>query len=990
MSDASRWRRLEELLHAALEHDAADRSTFLKGACADDEDLRREVESLLGRQGQEAGFLGASTLQATVRSVMGDLESDGSLIGRRLGAYDVEVWLGAGGMGEVYKARDTRLNRTVAIKVLRGTLAVDSQLRERFDREARAISQLTHPHICTLYDVGDHQGTPFLVMEYLDGETLAHRVQKGALPLDHALRYAIEIADALEKAHRAGVVHRDLKPANVMLTKSGAKVLDFGLARIGATTSTTTADSMLPTTPPNLTAQGTILGTLQYMAPEQLEGRQADARTDIFAFGTLVYEMLTGKQAFEGRSQAALIAAILEREPAPVSTFNPVSPPTLDAVLKRCLAKDPDQRWQSAADLGASLTWLLAAAAAAQTAAFPTAAPPTRTWSRTRNIWVAIAATLGLTTIVLATLQLRDHRTALQPDLMRLSVPVPANATIESPPPFGGVAPAAGRISPDGKKLAFTARDSDGQVRLRVRLLDSLATQPLSGTEGAAMPFWAPDSRWIGFFAQEKLKKVDSTGVLPQVLCDAPGEWGGTWNHDGTIVFAATSDAGQMLSRVSSLGGDAVPITKAGSGNHQFPYFLPDGRHFIYYVSSVITNSKLMQSPDTEHTGIYVGALDGGEDRRLRQADSAAVYASPGYLLFVRQGTLFAQPFDTTAQQLKGEPVRLAESVPFEINAPSFSVSDNGILTYRTGPVDQDQLAWFDRAGKLLETVGMPGGYRGVDLSPDGKRIAVHRHEGSGGDAWVFEPRGMTTRLTFEPSQDNSSPIWSPDGSRIVFGSLRNGRWGIYEKRSDGTGQEELLVESDLPIAPMAWSHDGKSIVYFVADPKTGRDEWVLSTVGDRKPVPLFNSPYNEDHPQVSPDDKWIAYAANYTNQSEVYVKPFPSGEGRWPVSRDGGRWPRWRQDGKELFYLEGSKLMAVAVTAAGSTFEAGVPHELFDSGVVPPPHVTTINLYAVSNDGLRFLVPIPLSDNPGGIASSAITVVVNWQEELKQRVPTR
>ena len=979
MSGAADWRRIEELCHEALERDPPERNSFLRAACAGDEVLRREVESLLAGQPEESEFLGGSMLQAVARAVMDGSDSGGSLVGRRMGAYDVVARIGAGGMGVVYRARDTRLDRVVAIKVLSPHLTSDAQFRARFEREARTVAALTHPHICTLYDVGHEHGNDYLVLEYLDGQTLAARLQKGALPLDHAIRYAIEIADALDKAHRAGIVHRDLKPGNIMITKAGAKLLDFGLAKTRTSTMEATA-SIAHSSPTSLTGHGTILGTLQYAAPEQLEGKEADARTDIFAFGAMLYEMVTGQPAFDVDTQPDGTAAILERDPPPVSMLRPESPPMLDAVTKGCLAKDPDERWQSAGDLGAALKCLLETASLARITVPVIDAQSSRAAGRIERLRIAIAG-LGLTAVVLLALQIRERVSVTQPQGTRFTVPAPENTTFRSP--FTkGIAPAAGSISPDGRKLAFTAQDSSGKVLLWVRLLDSLVAQPLRDTEGATLPFWSTDSRWIGFFGDEKLKKVDSSGGSPQILCEVRDEWGGTWNQDDTIVFAAASASGSALYRVSSGGGEPTPIRRAELGNYQFPRFLPDGRHLIYYVSPLTT--KHVQSALNANIGVHVTALGTAEDRRLLEADSAAIYAPPGYLLFVRQGTLFAQSFNAARLQLEGQPVRLAESVPFEVNAAAFSASDTGVLTYRTGPVEKDhQLAWFDRTGKLLETVGSPGDYRGVDLSPDGHRVAVHRHEGYGGDAWVLEARGTTTRLTFEPSQDNSSPIWSPDGHRIVFGSLRDGEWGLYAKASDGTGAEQLLVQSVLPKSPMAWSPSGNAVIFSVADPRTGRDQWLLPLDGALKPVPLLNSPFNEDHSQISPNGEWLAYVSSDTGSAQVYVKPFPSGDGRWPVSVDGGYWPRWRRDGKEIFYLDDSKLMAVAITTSGSSFEAEEPHELFDTRVVYPPHSTTLHLYAVSPDGQRFLIPIAVPDKTD-IGSSPITVMLNWTSALK------
>jgi eukaryotic-like serine/threonine-protein kinase len=887
-------------------------------------------------------------------------------------------------MGEVYKARDTRLDRAVAIKILPAALASDEQFRERFDREARAISHLDHPHTCTLYDVGEQDGTAFLVMQYLEGETLADRLTRGALPLAEALQFAIHIADALDKAHRAGIVHRDLKPGNVMLTKGAATLLDFGLAKSGRPLVAGAGLSMLPTTPPNLTALGAILGTFQYMAPEQLEGREADARTDIFAFGAVLYEMVTGRKAFEGKSQVSLIGAILERDPAPVSSLQPASPPTLDAVIKRCLAKDPDDRWQSAADLGVPLKWIETPAATATSTTVGAPAlqrAPTR--ARRPLPWMIAAALFALIALALGALEISRLRSVATPEIVRFSIQPPEKTT------FGDTTNVAsfnaGIVSPDGKKIAFTAKDASGKVQLWVRQLDSLTAQPLPGTDAAILPFWSPDSRWIVFGSNfSRIKRVDISGSGSETLCDEPGAGaGGAWNREGVVHVSSQTG----IRRVGPNGCGAITKPAAGVFAHIFPKYLPDGRHFVYFAVGATP----------EKSGVRLASLDSTDDRPLLAADSAAMYSSTGHLLFVRQGTLLAQPFDAKRLKLTGDPVRIAQSLPSELNAPAFSLSDTGVLVYRTGATAQDiQFAWFDRNGKQLEVVGAPGNYRGVDLSPDGTRVAVHRHDDRGGDVWVFEPRGTTTRLTFDASQDNSSPIWSPDGRFIVFGSFRNGKPGLYRKASDGTGAEELLVESEVGKIPAAWSPDGKFILYWLYDKGGVVDQWLLPVTGDRKPTPFLHSSFAESHSQISPDGKWIAYHSDETGRPEIYVKSFPSGEGRWQVSTNGGVFPRWRRDGKEIFFFSGSgfgstnaRLAAVPVQSTGATFEPGAPHELFDSGYVDLPHISVTgnnyHVFAVSPDGQRFLIPRPTA-GPQDTASSTITVVLNWTAALTRQ----
>jgi eukaryotic-like serine/threonine-protein kinase len=899
--------------------------------------------------------------------------------GTKLGPYEILAPIGAGGMGEVYRSRDTRLDRVVAIKVLPAHLADRADLRERFEREARAVSSLNHPHICTLYDVGEQTGTYFLVMEYVEGETLAERLQRGPMPLDQALKCSIEVADALDKAHRQGVIHRDLKPGNIMITKTGTKLLDFGLARLrepGQAPAFTGA-STLPTNASGLTVQGTILGTLQYMAPEQLEGKDADARTDIFAFGGLLYELVTGKKAFEGKSQISLMGAILEREPAPISTIQPAIPPAVERIVRKCLAKDPDERWQTAADLKSELRWI-----ADQES--PRQAPPTETGAiapaKPNRAWMSIAAAASLLSVALAVTLFLATRPAGEPAAIRFIVRPPDKTNFESGVQDNTGA-AAGAISPDGRRLAFTARDAAGKIQLWVRPLDALTAQPLSGTDGAGWPFWSPDSKWIGFFAQGKLKKIDITGAPPQIICDAPNGRGGAWNKGGVIVFAPGNPS--TLSRVSAAGGEPATLTKLipGQTGHRLPAFLPDGKHFIYFSLG-----------GSETTAVYAASIDSGESRLLFHSDSAALYAPAGYLLFVRQGTLLAQVFDAAKLQLSGDPVRIAEQVLYGAGSRGFSISDNGVLVYRTGTADINlQIGVYDRAGKLIESFARPADYRGISLSPDGKRLAVHQHDGNGGDVWVFESsKGPVSRLTFNAMQDNSTPLWSPDGKRIAFASLRNGKWGIYLKSADGTGDEELLVESETPKAPFSWSADGKFIAYSVLDPKTKNDIWVLPLSGDKKAFALLQTPFNEAFPQISPDGKWIAYDSDETGRREIYVRPFPTGTGKWQISTSEAAAPLWRGDGKELFFFEGAatggKFIAADIRAVGSSLEHGTPREVFATSVAVPSHPVDYEPFAVSADGQRFFLTRADVDNSVYSSATPLTVVINWTSGLPRK----
>ncbi len=723
--------------------------------------------------------------------------------GTRLGPYEIATMLGAGGMGEVYAARDTRLNRTVAIKVLPPHVASDPELRQRLEREARSIAALNHPHICVLHDVGHDSGTDFLVMEHLQGETLADRLKKGPLPLDQALRYAIEISDALDKAHRQGIVHRDLKPANIMITPAGVKLLDFGLAKAQVQVVTPAGLSQAPTGNVELTAHGTVLGTIQYMAPEQLEGREADARSDIFALGAVLYEMVTGRKAFEGKSQASLMASILEREPRSISELQPLSPPALEHVIQGCLAKAPEDRWQTAHDVMKQLKWIAAGGSQVGTVA---AVSPQR---RGRLSWI-VAAGLATVLVAAALAALRYLRTPEQSEQTRFSVSTPftPNPTLLS-------------ASPDGRHIAFVAQSSpDAPTQLFVRPLDSVEARPLPGTEQAGPPFWSPDSRHIGFVAQGKLKRIDIAGGSPQNISDVTTFAGGTWNDDGVIVFAVGLGT---LKRVSASGGEPVDVTTldqaSGETIQAWPFFLPDGRHFLYLGGS---------GAGSESRAIYVGSLDSKERVHVLKASSMPVFALPGYLLFHRDGTLMAQPFDDKKFTVSGDPIRLADglaSIP-QVGRAAFSTSNTGVLLYRTGEAFvETQLTWYDRNGKPLGRVDVPQGqYRGLSLSPDNKRLAVHRHEEpAGGDVWVLDQeRGTFTRLTF--TGHNIAPMWSRDGNLITFSSDRDaGPMNIYQKSSSGAGNDEPVLKSDVPKFPEDWAPDGQSISVRPTTPRRRR-----------------------------------------------------------------------------------------------------------------------------------------------------------------------
>jgi Tol biopolymer transport system component len=875
--------------------------------------------------------------------------------GTKLGPYEIVSSLGAGGMGEVYKARDARLDRTVAIKVLPPALAADAEFRDRFDREARAVSQLDHPHICALYDIGQDHDTSYLVMQYLDGETLDNRLKAGALPLDQALKTAIEIAGALDAAHRAGIIHRDLKPGNVILTRAGAKLLDFGLAKtLPAVTSGSV--SMMQTTPAaGMTAQGTILGTFQYMSPEQIEGEAVDARSDIFAFGAVLYEMVTGRKAFAGKTQASLLGAILKDEPPPVSQVQAMTPPALDYLVRTCLAKDPDGRFQTAHDVWLQLRWI---AEGGSTVGVP-APVVSRRRSRERLAWAA-AGVLGLIAVAagaLAVVHLRERPVPVEP--VQFTIAADENSAFITPADFS--------VSPDGRQIVFVARSDAGQARptLWVRSLASGIARPLPGTDGGLLPFWSPDGRSVGFFAAASLKKVDTSGGQPVTLCAAAGiAAGGTWNRDNVIVFAATGLPG--LHKIDAAGGTPARVTTPKEGSHLWPSFLPDQRHILYL--------EFNAGPRAGH----IASLDGLENVTLGAADSAAVYGS-GHLLFMRGTALMAQPFDADRRQKLGDPFLVADQVNVGGGGkPAVSVSTTGVLAYWRGAAQSlSRLTWVDRAGKTDRVVGDVGAFANLSLSPDERRVAVALTTGSpvNRDIWVLDLARDDTmsRLTFNPGPEGD-PIWSPDGSHIVFNSSRTGMWNSgFQRSADGSGDDVPFVTMERLFDSPDWSHDGRFVVFAGA----GKDDqnadlWVLPLSGDRKPTRFLQTPFQEDSPAFSPDDKWVAYNSNASGRFEVYIRSFPGPGGQFQVSRNGGWAPRWRRDGKEIFFLGLDGAMMSADVTLGKEVQASVPRVLFPTPLV---RGSDRHTYAVTGDGKRFLLRVPDQRQ----VSTPITMVLNW-----------
>jgi eukaryotic-like serine/threonine-protein kinase len=885
--------------------------------------------------------------------------------GTHLGPYEILSPLGAGGMGEVYRARDTRLERTVAIKILPAHFSSDPIRKQRFEREAKAISGLNHPNICVLHDVGSQDGVDYLVMECVEGDTLAARLEKGALPVEQALKIGREIADALDKAHRGGVVHRDLKPGNIMLTPTGAKLLDFGLAKPAAAMASLATLTVTSVKQSPATEQGTIVGTFQYMSPEQIEGKELDGRSDIFSLGAVLYEMLTGQRAFDGKSQLSVASAILEKEPAPISSVKSMTPPALDHAIRRCLAKDPEERWQTARDLALELRWIGEPSSQAGV--------PGPELKRTNSRkWMLLAAFGAITAASLAVGSLYIRRAPAEAPVTRSYIRPMANSSFV----FSGTA-AGFALSPNGRVLAYVATTPEGKSVLWVRPIGSLQAQALTGTEGATYPFWSPDSRFIAFFAGGKLKKVESAGGPTFVICDASDGRGGTWNRNGDILL--TPAVNTTIFRVLASGGPLTPVTTLdGSKNettNRWPYFLPDGRHFIYFSGSVFSPR------DNLTNSIMLGSLDSKEAKLLLHSHTNAIFAS-GQLLFMRQYTLMAQPFDTRRLELAGDAVPVADPVQEgrSVAKGVFSASENGLLTYVEGASGADrQLEWVDREGKEVGVIPGADAYAGVRISPDGKRIAYYV-DSSGYDIWTYElARGTKTALTFGSgsAQGNLYPVWSPDGRRIVYTSYRNGKYGLYTKASDGSGTEEAILESvDRIRFPTDWSPDGKYLTY-IEGALGGWAIWMLPLGGERKPYLFHQSQFAEREASFSPDGKWVAYCSNESGDYKVYVVPFPGAGGKWQVSPGGGCGPRWRRDGKELFYISAdNKMMAAEVKASGSSLEVGAIHALF---ATRPYGV--FGRFDVAADGQRFAVPYE-----AGQPSAAITLVVNWDAELKRK----
>ena len=894
--------------------------------------------------------------------------------GTRFGPYEIVSALGAGGMGEVYRAKDTRLDRTVAIKVLPSHLSSDPELKQRMEREAKAISALQHANICTLYDIGTQDGTDFLVMEYLEGQTLAERLAKGTLPLDQALKVGIEIAQALEKAHQQGIIHRDLKPANIMLTKAGAKLMDFGLAKPELPVATRAIGPLTPSTPTMnlasltaatspLTQKGMIVGTFQYMAPELLQGGEADARSDLFSFGCVLYEMVTGRRAFEGKSQLSVFTAILERDPDPIS--QPLAPPMLERVVRACLAKDPADRFQSAHDVAMDLRWLAGSA--------PTESekPP----FRFNRSWIAGLATLLIAfTMVAGFAGYRWAKSSEETVSVHAEIPPPEKFTLDTTGDAGGMPV----LSPQGDKIAFVAHA--GEIKtLWVRPLSSDSAQALQGTSGAAHPFWSPDGRYIGFFANGKLMKIAAAGGPVAVVADAPNSRGGTWSANDVIVYAA--DFQNELVKVSAQGGTptaATVLDRTKHDTHRWPWFLPDGKHFIFFATS-------HTGGDPKQNGIYFGSVDSLKSQFVVATDSAAQYAS-GYLLYHANTALVAQPFDPQTGTLSGSATALVSNVRNDVGVwrSIFAVSQNGVMIYQAGSATsaKSRFVWFDRLGKALADYDPHEptvvDVRDVILSPDNKKLAFASELG----IWTLDlERKTKTRITFD-QQVVQEPAWSPDGKTLLFSALvaaGGGNVEIRSKAADGSGSERKMLAEQNNYHFPGWSPDGKYLTYLWGDGEKMVSLWIRPAAGDGKPIAVVQPPSPQSSIfayRISPDAHWVAYVSDESGQMEVYLTSFPEGKGKWKVSSGGGSYPAWTENGKELFYVSlGEDFSVCPLASKGSEIEVGTPQRLFHA---PLPGVGIP--FDISTDGRRLLVNRSEEE-----AQAPLQLVTNWPAELKK-----
>ena len=935
MNDSTQWDRVRQLFHDALDAAPGERLAFVRARTRDPEVLA-EVESLLAAYPAAEGFLDQQADQRQVSEACADLRP-----GETLGSFEIVELIGAGGMGEVYRARDTRLDRDVAIKVLSGELGDAGWRREALEREARAIAKLTHPRISTLHDVGYARvrgaEVAYLVMELVEGETLAARLSRGPLPLEQCLGVACDLAEALAAAHASGIVHRDLKPGNVMLTKSGAKLLDFGIA-VGRAPG-----------PPSADTPG-VLGTPPFMSPEQLRGDAVDARSDLFAFGAMLYEMLSGHRAFSGETPGAIASAVLESEPPPLVNRAPQVPVALQRLVSTCLAKDPDERWQTARDLLRELRWIREDRADHEAA-------PAKALSPGMGL-IGVAVSAALLVVGVAGF---PNRPAVDRERVSFSVyPAPGTSFPR------GTSDMA--LSPDGTRLVFVAKNADGVPQLWVRAFDAIEPRVVLGSHGASGPFWSPDGRSIGFFANGKLKRIAAGGGSAQDICDVRfGGKRGAWNSEGTILFGGF---GQALLRVPATGGAAAPATVLAASElwHGWPVFLPDGRRFVY----------LAARTEPGQTAIHQGSLDSTEVRRVHFAESR-IGVSSGYLVSLSKGLLLARPYDAERAQTGDASIEIARGIQYDTplrSGGAFSIAGNAVAFRNASP--DSRLIWFNRQGRQLAEFPERADFHHPWLSPDETQLLAEKTDAASGrhSVWVLDlRRGTTSRLLADPSGAHS-PMWSPDGTRVSFSSNRFGGVDLFEIAADGSSGERLVLKSDDGAQVTDWSRDGRLLIY----ENGSSDLFILPLSPGARPEAFLETPAQEGQAQFAPDQRWVAYVSDESGVPEVYVRRLQGGGSR-RVSNRGGAQPRWRADGRELFYLApDGTLMGAAVRRSGDAIEFATPLALFKTGVTTG-HLDRRNQYLVTRDGQRVLVNLSEED----VNAAPITVIVNWDANRAQ-----
>jgi serine/threonine protein kinase len=907
------------------------------------------------------------------------------MIGKTVSHYRILEKLGEGGMGVVYKAHDTKLDRDVALKFLPLELTKDPNARERFIHEAKAASALSHPNVCTIHDIQEHESSQgdkemFIVMDLVDGQTL--RQKKDSISFKQAIDIGIQVADGLAAAHEKGIVHRDIKPENIMIRKDGiAQIMDFGLAKLRGNVT-------------RLTKEGSTVGTAGYMSPEQVQGQDADHRSDIFSFGVLLYELLTGQLPFRGLHETALAYEIVNVDAPPMSSIKPEIDPNLDAIVLECLEKDPRERTQSIAQVSLDLKRYKRESSrqrASRVTVSRTILKPSEVTqpfegsksSRGSRIAWIVAAFFFIVAVIIGVLYFKRPSTDVQ--TTRSYIHPPENLTFATQ--SSGVGEGHLALSPDGSMLAFVAADSAGKTHLMVRAFNTLNAKDLPTTEGAFYPFWSPDNRYIGFFQSGKMKKIEVSGGLPVTICDAPDGRGGSWNQDGVIIFSPS--AGEAIYQVPAAGGTATAVTKLDTSrrvsSHRWSHFLPDGKHFLYF------SRYSFGGVEREEDACVVASLDGKVNKRLMSANGNVVYAS-GYLIYLRERTLMAQPFDVDKLETSGGAIPIVESVEYDLgfNRAVFSVSPNGTLVYHASSTQSGfQLELLDRTGKSLGKIAEPAVYSSVAISPDGKKLAFDVNRSKNMDIWIYDiARGLPTRFTFDPSADQY-PVWSPDGSHIVFCSDRRGYLDLYQKTTSGAGVEEILLQSLDQKFPLDWSTDEKFIAYAAYESKGMGDLWILPLAGDRKPFEFLRTEFEEYLCQFSPDMRWISYGSNESGSWELYVRPF-IGEDRKPIMNQTRKWQvstngispnylcRWNKNGKEIFYFTNdNKMMVAEIKASGSTFDVGAVRPLFEvkmKGIV--------SFYDITADGQKFLMGIQVS----GQSVPMLTLVTNWDADLKKK----